>query len=296
MTTLAKTVILRFKVSDLLANDGGSVKDVTKQFVFGTTEADWADQTAYLTKHGITDNHDGTYTLTSGADDFQYMIQTGNKGTWSTANVDVTAPEPVVVDPHLSGNELLLNWDFEADKADNANSFVDLNTITDWTNEGTSQPMQIQHENFGFVTGFAEGEEQWLDTSASPGNIHIGQNFDLAEGATAKLSVSVAAEDIKYFNGWTTDIYQPDANDHLLFLVNDEVMLDISLANYTDANGTVDWNHFKEFTIDVTGRAGTDHFEIQTTGMDQPIDAGDGVIHGYAGFAVDHVSFQEWII
>jgi hypothetical protein len=94
-----------------------------------------------LANHGITDNHDGTYTITSGADDFQYMIKTSNKGTWSTANVDVTAPEP-----HLSGTELLQNWDFEQDNANNANGFIDLAAITGWENEGTSQPMQVQHE------------------------------------------------------------------------------------------------------------------------------------------------------
>ena len=31
----------------------------------------------------------------------------------------------------------------------------------------------------------------------------------------------------------------------------------------------VDWNHFKDFSVDVTGQAGADHFEIQSTGMDQ---------------------------
>ena len=132
------------------------------------------------------------------------------------------------------------------------------------------------------------------DTSASAGNIHIGQDFDLAEGATAKLSVSVAAEDIDYFNGLTMDTYQPDDNDHLQFLVNDKVVLDITLADYKDADGNVDWNQFQEFTIDVTGQAGTDHFEIQTTGMTQYAD--EGRHRRLRGFAVDHVSLQEWVI
>src|SRR4051812_30852404 len=79
-----------FTISDLLANDGGSVKDIASQFKFGTTQQEWDHQEQYLADHGITYNAaNHTYTITSGADDFQYMIQTGNKGTWSTANVDV---------------------------------------------------------------------------------------------------------------------------------------------------------------------------------------------------------------
>jgi hypothetical protein len=34
-------------------------------------------------------------------------------------------------------------------------------------------------------------------------------------------------------------------------------------------SGVVDWNQFRDFTVDVTGKDGTDHFEIQTTGMSQ---------------------------
>ena len=60
-----------------------------KQFVFGTTQAEWDHQDKYLADHGITYNAaNHTYTITSDALDFQYMIQTGNKGTWSTADVD----------------------------------------------------------------------------------------------------------------------------------------------------------------------------------------------------------------
>ena len=41
----------------------------------------------------------GTYTHWSGATDFQYFVQIGNKGTWSQADVDVTAPEPAPAEP-----------------------------------------------------------------------------------------------------------------------------------------------------------------------------------------------------
>jgi hypothetical protein len=72
------------------------------------------------------------------------------------------------------------------------------------------------------------------------------------------------------------------------------VVKDISLAHFTK-NGAVDWNHFRDFTVDVTGKDGMDHLSIETTGMDQYTD-NSGIIHGYVGFAIDHVSFQEWVM
>lgn len=197
---------------------------------------------------------------------------------------------------HLSGNELVKNWNFEQDNANNEHGFINLNSIAGWNNEaGTSQPMQVQHEKFGFVTGFAADEHQWLDTSASPGNIKIGQDLDLGTGQRAQLTVSVAAENIVFTNSVGTNTYQPDADDHLLFRFNGQVVKDISLADFTDAGGQVDWNKFHDFKVDVTGQDGADHLTIESTGMTDCTDA-NGVRHGYAGFAVDHVSIQEWVI
>jgi len=288
-----------FSINDLLANDpGGANKN--GNFFFGDTAADQANQAAYLTAHHIvkiSDADGGTYQIGVGATDFNYFVQIGNNGTWSTAEVDVTAPPaPHGCDhtPHLSGNELLNNWNFEQDNANNASGFVSVDHVAGWTNEaGGSSPMEVQHQSLGFVAGFAAGEKQWLDTSASPGNIHIGQDIDIGTGVHAQLSVRVAAENIVYNNGYSINTYQPDADDHLLFKLNGDVVKDIKLADFSDGQGHVDWNHFKDFTVDVTGKAGTDHFEIQSTGMDQYTD-GNGVIHGYAGFAVDHVSLQQW--
>ena len=112
MPTISKTALLSgaakddalgadgdftFTINDLLANDpGGAVKlNIDTQFFFGDTAADQANQAQYLINHGITDNHNGTYTISSTATDFSYFEQIGNKGTWSEAHVDVTAPAPV---------------------------------------------------------------------------------------------------------------------------------------------------------------------------------------------------------
>ena len=81
-----------FSIADLLGNDAGGARPGT--FFFGSGE-DQNNQVQYMLDHGITKNGDGTYTLTSDANDFKYSVQIGNKGTWSTADVDVTAPDPV---------------------------------------------------------------------------------------------------------------------------------------------------------------------------------------------------------
>jgi hypothetical protein len=45
-----------------------------------------------------------------------------------------------------------------------------------------------------------------------------------------------------------------DADDHLLFKLNGDVVKDIKLADFSDGQGHVDWNHFKDFTVDVRAR------------------------------------------
>src|SRR4051812_22129966 len=99
--TLGQDGVFTFTISDLLGNDpGGAAKaDITKQFFFGDTAADQKNQVQYLIDHGIKDNGDGSYTVEAGHD-FNYFVQMGNKGTWSTAHVDVAdAPEPEPVVP-----------------------------------------------------------------------------------------------------------------------------------------------------------------------------------------------------
>src|SRR5262245_61883040 len=90
-----------FTIADLLANDpGGAAKvNVATQFFFGDSGAgdhSIAAQKAYLDAHHILYNDAFTeFTLTSESDPhgFNYFVQIGNKGTWSEAHVDITAPE-----------------------------------------------------------------------------------------------------------------------------------------------------------------------------------------------------------
>ena len=57
-----------FSIADLLGNDAGGARPGT--FFFGSGE-DQNNQVQYMLDHGITKNGDGTYTLTSDANDFK---------------------------------------------------------------------------------------------------------------------------------------------------------------------------------------------------------------------------------
>jgi hypothetical protein len=104
-----------FTISDLLANDPGAAAklNISTQFFFGDVAPgnffpfpSMLEQVAYLAQHHITAhlNETGTaftsFDINAGATDFRYFEQIGNKGTWSTATVDVAgAPVPPPV-PH----------------------------------------------------------------------------------------------------------------------------------------------------------------------------------------------------
>lgn len=219
-------------------------------------------------------NVDGTFSLDTALIEslhltsFEYVVRMAN-GTYSTA---------VVHFDHLSGTELLSNWDFEADNF--AGDFTQVGSPQDWQNLGGASPVELSQHPYGLGTdpGFGDGETKWLDTAGSPGNIHIGQTTDVATGAKALLSVSMAAESITYLG----NLYQTDPGAHVQFVFNGDVVMDVSLADFT--NGVIDYNHFHDFSVDVTGKDGADTLEIIATGQDA----------SYAGFAIDHVSLQQW--
>jgi hypothetical protein len=77
----------------------------------------------------------------------------------------------------------------------------------------------------------------------------------------------------------------PD-NAYLEFKFGNEV-LHIDLDDFRDAHtGSIDYNDFHTFEMDVHGTANPDSLEIIAGGQEQ----------ASSGFAVDHVSLQEWLI
>ena len=252
-----------FSISDLLANDpGGAAKvSLATQFFFGDTAADQADQAGYLPAHGITDNGDGTYTLESNATDFNYFVQIGNKGTWSTAAVDVTAPLHAP-----SAGEVLFQENF--DGYTNAPQFgvVDLGaTPNAWINAGASELGQTGYGNIASTSG-----DYWLDTMNSPGPIDITSSFVDPTGGQAEVCVDIGTQALEYLG----QPFATDPNGLIQFQVDDVVVAQFTAAEVqAAANGNNTLAHF-DFLIN-TGAAGSSHtIEI--------VDASSQV--GFTGF------------
>jgi hypothetical protein len=221
-----------FTLNDLLANDPGGANKNGNLF-FGSDPIKQAD---YMTLHGITKisgEDGGTYTVKAGMD-FDYSVQMGNKGTWSTAHVDVAdAPPP----PAGQLGEEIARWNFE----DTAAYPQAVNAPTGWFNVsdyaennhlGTyAKTMEVVDGTNGPITGYGTGEHQWLDTAASPGNIWIqleeaNRTTNLAADHEAKLFFSVSKQQFGDGSGGSNggENSHTDPNAFVEFLWNYEVV------------------------------------------------------------------------
>ena len=258
-----------FSVADLLANDpGGAAKvNVGTQFFFGDIASDQGKQAEYLSAHHITNNGDGTFTL-GNATDFSYFVQIGNKGTWSKADVDVTAPVP------HAGNELF-SENFDGLTTAPQFGVVDL-AAHGWTNAGHSELGENGYGNIASTSG-----AYWLDTQNSPGPIDIAHAFVDPTGGKAQVSVDIGTQALEYMG----QAYATDANGLLQFKVDGAVVKEFTAADVkAEAGGDNTLAHF-DFLID-TGAAGNHTIEI--------VDASTQV--GFTGFSVDSLSIHDWLV
>jgi hypothetical protein len=285
--TLGADGSFTFSIADLLANDpGGAAKvDVGTQFFFGDTAADQANQAQYLLDHGITDNGDGTYTITSGGEDFNYFVQIGNKGTWSTASVDVTAPD-VVIDPH-SGDALFTeNFDgyegFEYQASGDHWQSTNLTEASGWTGP-TAAGSELGSDGYLAVetTSGAGEEAYWLDTQNSIGPINIENTFfDFTapvDGKTATLSFDIAKQDA---DGHTTS-----PAESFEFRIDGVMVAQIDAADLANSG---EMYHY-EFDISGYAAAGDQH-TIQLIDTTSLADA------SYNGFSVDSIQINDWVV
>lgn len=277
-----------FSISDLLGNDpGGAAKvDVTKQFFFGSTAADQANQAQYLIDHGIVDNHDGTYTISSAGIDFDYFVQIGNKGTWSVGHVDVTAPEPEV-NPHTGDALFTENFDgYDSsvqqtyqDGGVDVFATVDLHAANGWTTNGISE---LGANGYGTIETTTDGF--WFDTMNSAGQVNISHAFEdttaAVAGKTSVLSFDAAAQNLFYQGNH----YQTDPNASFEFRIDDVKVAEVTMADFVGND-----NNMVHFSFDISGYAlsGDDH---TLTLVDTTANA------GYTGFAVDSIQINDWVI
>jgi len=274
---------ITFTIRDLLANDpGGAAKLGISLFFFGSS-ASFGDQKAYLDAHHITYDPlltsfslDTVFTLNALSTDFQYMVQIGNKGTWSQGDVEVNAPAP-----HLGGTLFL--EDFESYSG---TPITDPLTTTEvattvnmsgkgWTNTGGHT--ELGYENYGPIDG-ATGN--WLDTQNSPGGINITNSFvdstAAVLGKTAELSFDISTQSL-VFNG---QLYETADTDHFTFQIDGVTVWEADASDFANPN---DMQHVE---VDIASYflAGNNH----TLTL---IDSGTG----NTGFAVDNIKISDWV-
>src|SRR5262245_55245689 len=201
-----------FTIADLLANDPGGAAKTPAQFFFGTAEWQFK-QAEYLELHGIIDNHDGTYTLKSDAtfNDFDYMVQIGNKGTWSLAHVTVDdRPEPPPPPPveHCSEENIVANSTF-AGVIMNDQDWA-ITPIIGWDNTGTGSDHAIEawndigldHRTNGHLVatagGFVIETDGWGEGNPNPVNNTPVQdvyqtNVDAVDGEAYLITFNYAS-------------------------------------------------------------------------------------------------------
>jgi hypothetical protein len=206
---------LTFTIRDLLANDpGGAAKLGISQFFFGDN-ASFLAQKAYLDLHHIGYDPtqttgftlDSVFTLNIDSIDFQYMVQIGNKGTWSQGDVDVS----------LNTASLHQTWDFES-PLNSASGVVSYSaagsdtytfdgsahvltahddsatTVGGWTiNSGSVEVVTDPY--IGLTQGNAGANEtQWIDTQGRANGVDAGidisKQVDLGTGVHAEVSIS----------------------------------------------------------------------------------------------------------
>ena len=178
-----------FTIADLLKNDAGSIKATTFQFGSGDIYGDPVAQAKYMSDHrGTTlDESTGIYTVAGGSAgyDFEYTVQVGNKGTYSTSDVDVKVP-------HL-GN-VLFHEGFEGyvDVLEPEWATANLSGGPNFWNEKAA-PAEIVHTNDRIQS--TDGS-YYLDTQNTPGGINISHVFTdktaAIDGKTAVLSFDIA--------------------------------------------------------------------------------------------------------
>ena len=288
--------VFTFKISDLLANDpGGAAKvNVTTQFFFGDTAEDQADQAGYLATHGITNNGDGTYTINSDAlDSFSYFVQIGNKGTWSQADVDVTAPAPA---PEKVVGDLLFREDFDSyADVDNLSygSWETVNltngpatgpsedhswAIKDENGQWAGVTGEVVHSNIDGISG-----DFWLDTQNSPGGIDISNWFVDPTGGEFRLSFDLGIHD--FGDGPKAETAQ---NAMFNVLVDGKLVDTIDYSEVlAKAGGVVEQMGHFEYVVD-GGDASAGH-TISFVDATPPVDGGN-----YVGFALDTIQVHDY--
>jgi hypothetical protein len=229
-----------------------------------------------LAKHGITTEDGVTFHINPGATDFQYMVQIGNKGTWSAANVDVTAPA------HAVGSLFSENFDGYAGDVIESNGtpvaeVTNLNTASGWVG---AEHTELGANGYGGIK--TTSGDFWLDSQNSPGGIDISHTFtdttEAVQGTTSVLSFDIGIQSLA-FNG---QHYETDPNASFDLKIDGAVVaqLKASDSEFATPNKMV---HI-DIPIESYAAAGTQH----------TLELIDTSAPGYTGFAIDTIHIHDW--
>jgi hypothetical protein len=269
-------------VAKLLANDpGGAAKlDLSKQFFFGDRADGPRDQKAqddYLALHHIAHNADGSYIIGEDATDINYFVQIGNRGTWSEAHVDVTAPVP-----HAGKALFVENFDgydssvqqIYQDGGVDVFATVDLKAASGWV---TNDVSELGVNGYGEIE--TTSDDFWFDTQNSPGQVNISHAFtdqtDSINGQTAVLSFDAAVQNLDYKGNH----YETDANASFAFQIDGVTVGEFNLSDFNVCE-----NNMQHFAIPLEYTSG-DHTLtlVDTSGA-----------AGFTGFAIDSIHINDW--
>jgi hypothetical protein len=254
-----------FTVADLLANDAGGANAST--FFFGSG-ADATNQAAYMLNHGITLVSDvggiKTYHFdNTTVDSFQYSVQIGHHGTWTTASVDLG---------HAGDSYFSENFESYTTAGTWADATAGL-VANGWSNLGAHDEVVNSNYTGPAITG-APGN-YWLDTQASPGPIDISHQFTDTTGGNTLLSFDIG---VQSFGSYSTA-----SNATFDFKVDGVVIAHIVAADLYDPAPNL-MHHFDVNFND--GAAGLQHnLEMVDTSPTPPSNV---------GFALDNVAIHDW--
>lgn len=150
--------------------------------------------------------------------------------------------------------EFLINPSFEDGQPFNPGGFTTQMSLPGWAQYlgGKVPPVALEVIQGPFGGDPAHGVPplnavdgvHWLDSQASPGGIHVQQAGIPTFANTATLTELVALQNV-------SGLHDDPAN-HLQFVWNGTVVQDISMATFTDKLGHIDYNHFVQFSQQVT--------------------------------------------
>ena len=241
--------------------------------------------------------------------DFHYFVQIGNKGTWSQAAVDVTAPEPEpVVTDHKGALLFQDNFDNYASLVDYGSwDQVDLSTrgvtvAIDGVEQVGGGAWATMPNGWGgsganTVWGQAPGEivqtdaatsgGSWLDTQHSPGGIEIA-NWFADPTADGKFVVSF-------------DLGIHDFGTGLMEETGDDAVFNVLIDDKVVGSYTYDQVFQTALAQKGAGTEKMAHFEIEVTDADplaghnisfEDITPSEG---HYVGFMLDTVQVWDFV-